>query len=258
MRIDMEKRHWITAGCALLLLIIFAVFQNNNGLGPLTAEQERLQENIQAAETQLENQSSGADAGEYEEAALFRSLQQLPLNPRPEEFLLVLDQAEERSGSYIMSLEQLEPGSAPVDETESEQEQNTQEQETGGSTEQPETENNSVVEEEQDQKKEQGASAMYEETDTDVFTYHVRVRTPEYANLVQFVEAVDAGSRVLNIHSISFQGREEIVREDQERQPFVIDLTVTAFYYAGNAQGLEDLPPSSTLEEPDGNDIPIR
>ncbi|SFM06279.1 hypothetical protein SAMN04488054_11338 [Salibacterium qingdaonense] len=255
MRIDMEKRHWIMTVCALFLLLVFAVFQYNNGLRPLTTEQERLQENIQTAEAQLEDQTSGTDSGQYDESVLFRGLQQLPLKPRIEEFLLVLDQAEERSGSYIMSAEQLDPGSAPANETETDQDQ---EQETAGSTEQPETESGGAVEEEQNQNLEQASSSMYEETDTEVLTYHVRVRTPEYANLIQFVEAVGNSSRVLNMDSISFQGREEIVREDQERQPLVIDLTVTIFYYAGNSQTLEGLPPSSTLEEPDGNDNPIR
>ncbi|MFD2705172.1 hypothetical protein [Salibacterium lacus] len=253
MRIDMEKRHWIAVICVVLLLAGYAAFQYVNGIQPLSAEKERLQQNIQAMEAQLEERTSGTEEKEDEDSTLFQGLKQLPLQPRTEEFLLALDRAEELSGSYIAATERMEPGNTAAGDTEPEEE--SQEQETTGDTGQPDSESGTDTEA---QPEENGTPVLYEETETGTAAYHVRARTPEYANLLRLVESLDNNNRVMNIDSISFQGREEIVQEDQERGTLTVDLVITAFHYTGEKQDLEDLPASSTLEEPDGNDNPIR
>ncbi|WP_240374721.1 hypothetical protein [Bacillus piscicola] len=221
MSVNMEKKHWIVLLLGIVLLCVITFFQYKTTVQPLEAEKERQMKELERWEEQAAALRSGtAESPGEQAAARFKYEQQLPRAPRPDQFLLDLDKAEEISNSYILSVERLGEGEWPFSEVEDEREALVIEEPEDPPEEsvEPETARVSVPE------------------NVRTLSYMVTVRARAYTNVKRFVEVLDHSSRLIHIEKLQFTGEEEWVRKDQEREPIQVTLMVTAYYYPEAAE----------------------
>jgi len=244
MSLQLSKKELILLLCSLLLII--SVFVGGYFLFLKPKQQEISSKQSQlATEEQLlaaiQTRSGGTNQPSAESVAELQK--KVPVKQQLEQLILDLNKAEVLSNSLITSMNFSE-GEVVLNP------EDNQPEEQEGIDETQQTESQGAEESEQ-----QVESTPLPEG-VKKLNINLNVASPNYYDLMEFLETVESLNRLVVIESVSFAGNAELTNVEQENQDLTYSLTLAAFYMP-ELEDLQDQLPELEVPAPSNKTNPF-
>ncbi|QHE53139.1 LysM peptidoglycan-binding domain-containing protein [Pontibacillus sp. HMF3514] len=227
------KAEWSRLHYILLTLVIVAgigvfVIAQDIFLSPANQELDRLESSLENEEKILQTLRTKEENQTKISFQSSREMQRkLPVLPVQDQVLISLDKAESLSNSFIQSIMMEQQESVNSELTENEDLSNEGTEEQSG---QPDGKTTKVS----------GVRAL---------TFNLEVISPEFPDLLSFLQELNRLSRLISIDAITF--------EDQDEGERLTHLVTFSAYYYPTLENLQDELPQYHYESPSNKDNPL-
>ncbi|MFQ3542624.1 hypothetical protein Q7A53_00935 [Halobacillus rhizosphaerae] len=232
MRLSWTRAQTILSIFVVLIVVSAGMFLYSTVIVPKQSKLGKIQEELTTEQTLLDTLKVKNDQQERLNVKSSRELQTLiPVNPLPDQLLLIIERAEGSSGSLIRNV---------TVESASSSEANTKHE--TGSEKKKETEQQALT-----------SSPSILPEGLEAITYHLEVVSPNFQDFLSFLRELTTGPRLLSVDSISFDSEFTSVSEEK-----ALDFSVvfSAFFYP-SLDFLENEAPDYNYSEGAGKNNPF-
>ena len=258
MKIEWKRQHILILVAVVLVTILLLTFMHQQLIEPLEGQVKQTESSLETEQkilaTLQEKQETTANASSINNTSRETQLK-LPVLPVMDQFFIALERAENASESLVTSFAQdgAEEVNIPIPNESDENENNQSSSSSDSNQDQGETpeEAGQEVDPQPNQPAEEAENVKVNE-----LTFQVSVQSPEFEDVLAFLEELKDLPRMIDITSISFEGPR--VEEVQESETQLLDYTVTVstFYDKSNSL-LQDELPQYHYGEPSYKDNPL-
>lgn len=256
MKLLFSRRDKLIIGLLAAVLILFTAAAQFYFLRPLKQDLKGKQQTLRSEQKLLETISKKTSQNNSAKRIHVIELEkELPVKPLEDQFILDLKQAETLSNSEIKSMIFSTGGQGANSQGSSrianQQINSSTAQQPASTTVNNETSGTNVN---SASNKQQRAPAL---ASVSKLTIELNVESPNYPDFEIFINTLENLKRIVTVEAINYTGPSEDTGLNQEKQqPFIFNLTVSAFYMPGLTDLEKDVP-KITVPKPGNKTSPL-
>ena len=257
-RLNKVQIYLLIGICTVILLMFTGLYYLQ--IQPMTSMIESKKSEVETQHTILDSISPPLNSfTDITYQSTMELQKKLPVKPLGDQLILELKKAEVISNSLILKMEITDEELSDTEEAGAVQETNTTDDAVDGGTNSNETEaeaETEPVDGSESMPEEQSMTSLPLPQGIKKLSVKVTVEADDYEEFEAFIETVESSKRIMKIDRIDLVGSEEIISIEQNVEPLVYTVEISAFYSPDLIDLQEQLPDMET-PQPADKDNPL-